>query len=470
MLFNSFSFIFLFLPVVLCGYYLIGNKRLQLFFLFSSSLFFYAYWSHTYVFLLLFTVVLDFYIGQWLFRIQNHRHRKALLLTSIIANLSVLGFFKYYNFFTESLNGAFSFLGTVPVFPHLDLVLPIGISFYTFQSMSYVLDVYRKTASSHGSLLEFASYVTLFPHQISGPLVRHNVIVPQLEDSKTFVFNSQNFWKGICFFVFGLAKKMLIADRIAEAIDPIIGNLAIASNLEALLAMVGYTTQLYFDFSGYSDMAVGLGLMMNIRFPANFNSPYKSRSVTEFWKRWHITLSAWLKDYLYISLGGNRKGAILTYRNLLLTMAIGGLWHGANWTFVVWGVVHGLALAVERFCKDINLDILKNTYLKWVFTMLLVSVAWVFFRANSVSDAIVWLTKVFFWDGEFDTDLGLMPNKFRDKFYVLCSVGVLAALFGKNTWEMSFAPKLKTAFVVSFLFVLCLMYMGEQSPFLYFQF
>ncbi len=333
MLFNSFSFIFLFLPVVLFGYYLIGHKRLQLFFLLSSSLFFYAYWSRTYVFLLLFTVVLDFYIGQWLFRIQNQKYRKILLLTSIIANLSVLGFFKYYNFFTETLNGAFALLGGTPIFPHLDLVLPIGISFYTFQSMSYVIDVYRRTASSHGSLLEFASYVTLFPHQISGPLVRHNVIVPQLEDAKTFIFNSQNFWKGICFFIFGLSKKMLIADRVAEAIDPIIGNVAIASNLEALFAMIGYTVQLYFDFSGYSDMAVGLGLMMNIQFPANFNSPYKSRSITEFWKRWHITLSSWLRDYLYISLGGNRKGTIFTYRNLLLTMTIGGLWHGANWTF-----------------------------------------------------------------------------------------------------------------------------------------
>lgn len=190
-----------------------------------------------------------------------------------MANLSVLGFFKYYNFFTESLKGALSFLGGSTVFPHLDLVLPIGVSFYFFESMSYVMDVYWRTASSHGSILEFASFVTLFPHQISGPLVRHNVIVPQLEDSKTFVFNSRNFWKGICFFIFGLSKKMPIADRVAEAIDPVIGNIGIASNLEGMLSMIGYTVQLYFDFSSYPDMAVGLGLMMNIQFPANFNSP-----------------------------------------------------------------------------------------------------------------------------------------------------------------------------------------------------
>lgn len=470
MLFNSFQFIFVFLPIVLLGYYLINQKKLQLVFLFLSSLFFYAYWSHTYVFLLLFTVVLDFYIGQAIFKSTSASKRKALLLTSIIANLSVLGFFKYYNFFTETLNGAVHLFGGKSIFPHLDLVLPIGISFYTFQSMSYVIDVYRRSASSHGSLLEFSSYVTLFPHQISGPLVRHNFIVPQLESSETYKFNYDSFWKGICFFVFGLSKKMLIADRIAEAIDPIVANVGIASNLEALYAMIGYTIQLYFDFSGYSDMAVGLGLMMNIRFPANFNSPYKSRSITEFWKRWHITLSSWLKDYLYISLGGNRRGAIFTYRNLLLTMAIGGLWHGANWTFVIWGVIHGVALAIERLCKDLKFDLFRNTYLKWFLTMMLVSVAWVFFRANSVTEALVWLEKVFSWRDGFTTDLTFMPIKFRDKFYLLASIGLFCALFLKNTWEMKFVPSLKNAIIVAVLFIICLTYMGEQSPFLYFQF
>lgn len=470
MLFNSFQFIFLFLPIVLLGYYLINQKKFQLFFLFSSSLFFYAYWSHTYVFLLLFTVVLDFYIGQAIFKSQNATKRKALLLASMIANLSVLGFFKYYNFFTETLNGAFQLLGQGNLFPHLDLILPIGISFYTFQSMSYVIDVYRRSASSHGSLLEFSSYVTLFPHQISGPLVRHNFIVPQLESAETYKFNYENFWRGVSFFVFGLSKKMLIADRVAEAIDPVISNISQASNLEAIFAMIGYTVQLYYDFSGYSDMAVGLGLMMNIKFPANFNSPYKSRSITEFWKRWHITLSSWLRDYFYISLGGNRKGVLFTYRNLFLTMLIGGLWHGANWTFVLWGAIHGLALAIERIFNDKKIDILKSGILKWVLTFFVVSIAWVFFRANSVSDALLWLGKVFDWTGGFTNDLTFMPIKYRDKFYILSLIGLVSALFARNTWEMKFLPSWKNAFITAILFVICLMYMGEQSPFLYFQF
>ncbi|WP_374028077.1 MBOAT family protein [Bdellovibrio bacteriovorus] len=470
MLFNSFQFIFVFLPLVLLGYYLIRNKRAQLFFLFSASVFFYAYWSHTHVFLLLFTVVLDFYLAHWIYRTTSNAKRKSLVVVSVVANLSVLGFFKYYNFFTDSLNGAFNHFGLGAALPHLDIVLPIGISFYTFQSMSYVIDVYRRSAHSHGSLLEFSSYVTLFPHQISGPLVRHDYIVPQLEASKTYVFNFENFWKGICFFVFGLAKKMLIADRVAEAVDPIIANIGIASNLEAVFAMIGYTVQLYFDFSGYSDMAVGLGLMMNIQFPANFNSPYKSRSITEFWKRWHITLSSWLRDYLYISLGGNRRGSLFTYRNLLLTMAIGGLWHGANWTFVVWGVMHGAALAIERWFKDKGFDFVKNSAVKWVLTLLFISVAWVFFRANSVQDAALWLSKVFWWQGGFDSDITLMPVKYRDKFYSLCLIGWISAMWAKNTWEMKFKPSFFTVCTVALLFVICLMYMGEQSPFLYFQF
>ncbi|HWU42638.1 MAG TPA: MBOAT family O-acyltransferase, partial [Bdellovibrio sp.] len=270
---------------------------MQLWFLLLASLFFYCYWSTTYVFLLLFTVVLDFYIAKNIAKAESPARRKALLLTSMICNLSILGFFKYFNFFAESINGLFSMAGAAEPLPYTHVILPIGISFYTFQSMSYVIDVYRRTSDSHANLLEFAGYVTLFPHQISGPLVRHNQIVPQLESSTTYVFHTEKFWKGINFFVFGLSKKMLIADRISQVVDPLVANMSHISNIEALLAMLGYTIQLYFDFSGYSDMAVGLGMMMNIEFPQNFNSPYKSKSITEFWQRWHITLSSWLRDY-----------------------------------------------------------------------------------------------------------------------------------------------------------------------------
>ncbi|WP_415062029.1 MBOAT family O-acyltransferase [Bdellovibrio sp.] len=471
MLFNSYPFLFLFLPLTLLGYYLISKKNLQLWFLFLSSVFFYAYWSTVYVFLLLFTVVLDFYIAKAIYYAKTQKMRKALLLISVVANLSVLGFFKYYNFFADSLNGLFHVGGGQgSILPALQLVLPIGISFYTFQSMSYVIDVYRRVSDAHAHLLEFAGYVTLFPHQISGPLVRHNQIVPQLESSNTYFFHAENFWRGFYFFVFGLAKKMLIADRIAVVVDPLVGNIAALSNAEAWLAMLGYTTQLYFDFSGYSDMAVGLGLMMNIKFPANFNSPYKSFSITEFWQRWHMTLSSWLRDYLYISLGGNRQGKLKTYRNLLLTMAIGGLWHGASWTYVAWGVLHGSVLALERFFKDREWDLFKFKYLKWALTFFVVCIAWIFFRSPDFATASLWLNKIFLLNGNISWDVILIPLKHKDRFFAALVVGLAVALACKNTWEREFKPSWANAILLAFLFVICLSYMGEESPFLYFQF
>lgn len=472
MLFNSYVFIFLFLPVVLLGFYLITSKRLQLWFLFFSSVFFYCYWSKTYVFLLLFTVVLDFYIARWISLTEDEKKRKALLVSSIVINLSILGFFKYYNFFISAVEDSLTAFGASTHFlPHMNVILPIGISFYTFQSMSYVIDVYRRTSDSHAHLLSFAGYVTLFPHQISGPLVRHNFIVPQLESTKTYFFQSENFWRGCFFFILGLSKKVLIADRIALVIDPLINNMAQASNAEGLLAMLGYTTQLYFDFSGYSDMAVGLGLMMNIQFPQNFNSPYKSHSITEFWQRWHITLSAWLKDYLYISLGGNRVGRLKTYRNLMLTMVIGGFWHGANWTFLVWGFIHGSVLTIEKFFKDKGVDLLRFKVLKWLFTFAVVNVAWIFFRAKDLHEAKVWLKKVFLLEGEPLTwDVMHIATRDKDRFFACLILGLLMAFFAKNTWEIKFKPHWTRAFILAFLFILCLGFMGEESAFLYFQF
>lgn len=471
MLFNSYQFLFLFLPLTLLGYYLITKKNLQLWFLFLSSVFFYAYWSTTYIFLLLFTVVLDFYIAKNIYYAKTQKVRKALLLTSMIANLTILGFFKYYNFFVDSLNGLIHVAGGAQsLLPTLSLVLPIGISFYTFQSMSYVIDVYRRTSDAHAHLLEFAGYVSLFPHQISGPLVRHNVIVPQLENSNTYFFHAENFWKGCYFFIFGLAKKMMIADQIAVVVDPLVASMAGASSAEAWIAMIGYTMQLYFDFSGYSDMAVGLGLMMNIQFPQNFNSPYKSKSITEFWQRWHITLSSWLRDYLYISLGGNRVGKGKTYRNLLLTMAIGGLWHGANWTYVVWGVFHGAILAVERFFKDRGWQVVRSPLLAGVLTFFFVCVGWVFFRAPSVEQAFFWLKKVFLLNGHISWDITLIPAKHKDRFFGALTMGILVAFLTKNTWEREFKPTIWRAAVLALMLVVGLMFMGEESPFLYFQF
>ena len=476
MLFNSYIFIFVFLPITLLGYYNIPHKRLQLSFLLLCSIIFYAYWSSKLVLLLLFTVVLDFYVAKHIYFAKTKGAKKALLLLSICTNLTILAFCKYYNFFAGTLNDLNHLMhlghGGVSenLLPILNLILPIGISFYTFQSMSYVIDVYRGTSDAHASLLSFAGYVTLFPHQISGPLVRHNQIVPQLENRQTYFFHSDNFWRGCCFFIVGLSKKILIADLLSVIVSPLVTNMNTISNSEALLAMIGYTMQLYFDFSGYSDMAVGLGLMMNIGFPQNFNSPYKSHSITEFWQRWHITLSSWLRDYLYISLGGNREGSGKTYRNLLLTMAIGGLWHGANWTFAVWGIYHGCLLAMERFFKNRRWDVLKAPLLKGTLTFLAINLGWVFFRSPDFKTITLWLQKIFMMNSRLTWDLVSFPARYKDRFFVALGLAVLLTFFATNTWQKKFQPRLLNAVTLGFLFALCLMYMGEESPFLYFQF
>ena len=471
MLFNSYNFIFIFLPITLIGYYFIPKRQGQLLWLLIASIAFYCYWSTRLVFFLLFTVVLDFYVARGIYNSKTQKKKKALLLLSICANLSILGFFKYYNMLADTANSLLRVAGVSEGFvPVLNLILPIGISFYTFQSMSYVIDVYRKTSDAHTNLLSFAGYVTLFPHQISGPLVRHNKIIPQLESSKTYVFQSDNFWKGCSFFIFGLSKKILIADLLSVIVAPLVTNMALSSNLEALLAMIGYTMQLYFDFSGYSDMAVGLGLMMNIQFPQNFNSPYKSRSITEFWQRWHISLSTWLRDYLYISLGGNREGKLKTYRNLLLTMTIGGLWHGASWTFVVWGFFHGIILSIEKFFKNRRWNFLQSSTVQWILTFALINIGWIFFRSPDFSTCFLWLRKIFLLNTHLTWDIVSLPERYKDRFFIALGVAIVIAFFSKNTWDIKFKPSVTNALILGFLFALCLMYMGDESPFLYFQF
>jgi len=471
MLFNSYIFIFVFLPITLLGFYLIPKRQNQLLFLLIASIAFYCYWSTRLVFFLLFTVVLDFYIARAIFNSETKFKKRLLLIISICTNLTILGFFKYYNLFADSINSIAAFSGiNHGLVPILNLVLPIGISFYTFQSMSYVIDVYRNTSDAHANLLSFAGYVTLFPHQISGPLVRHNKIIPQLENAETYKFQADNFWQGCYFFIFGLSKKILLADLLSLIVAPLVTNMALSSNLEAFLAMIGYTMQLYFDFSGYSDMAVGLGLMMNIKFPQNFNSPYKSTSITDFWRRWHISLSTWLRDYLYISLGGNRDGKFETYRNILLTMTIGGLWHGASWTFVVWGFFNGLMLIVERFFRNRNFVLIKNSGLRWAFTFGLVNIGWVFFRSPDFSTCFLWLKKIFLFNSKLTWDLVSLPERYKDRFFIALGAAIVIAFFSKNTWEIKFKPSITHALILGSLFALCLMYMGDESPFLYFQF
>lgn len=462
MLFNSYVFLFVFLPVVIAGYYALPTAKWQLGFLLLMSLAFYAYWSIPYVFLLIAVVVLDFWLAAAIHRSSNSARRRSLLILSLVLNLGLLFFFKYAGLLAQTINYI------APVIPVVSLVLPIGLSFYTFQSLSYVIDVYRRQSAAHPSLLAYSTYVTMFPHQISGPLVRHNTIIPQLEDAATYRIQTDNLWRGAFFFVTGLGKKILIADFISRGINPIITNMATASNSEAWLAMVGYTLQLYFDFSGYSDMATGLCLMLNIRLPQNFDSPYKSASITEFWQRWHMTLSAWLRDYLYISLGGNRGSKLATYRNLMITMALGGLWHGATWMFALWGIYHGLLLSIERAAGIGRTAKFRKARI--AFTFILVALGWILFRAPDLTTTSLWYQKIFFLNGSLSFDLLSIPVKHRDRFGIAFLIGLGVVFAARNTWRTSFIPSYRNVFLLVLLFALCLPFLADESPFLYFQF
>ena len=470
MLFNSFEFIFVFLPLVLVLYFNIKSHRGKLYLLLISSYIFYGYWNYKFIGLILLTTIIDFNIGLALSRFDNPLTRKRLMQLSIVTNLTILGFFKYFNFFVDSFYEVTSLLGSTSSREFfLEIVLPVGISFYTFQSMSYIIDVYYKKTEPHRDFVSYATYIALFPPLIAGPIIRHNNLVHQLEDPTRGKFNWNNFAQGIHLFVIGLSKKIIFADRIGMAIDPALLNMSNLSTPEAWLCALGYTAQLYFDFSGYSDMAIGLGKMMNFDFPQNFNSPYKSKSITEFWQRWHISLSSWLKDYLYIPLGGNKLSPAKTYRNLMLTMILGGLWHGASWVYVIWGTYHGVILAIERFFKNRNIKIIPQKFLlPWTF--LLAMIGWVFFRSPNMTFAMEWIDKMFL--PNYDWSFYNFSAKVRDRFAAVLVIGYCIIFYCKNTFELDYKRALKPrlAIVMALLFIIGILYFSKDSPFLYFQF
>lgn len=386
MVFSTPLFLFLFLPLFLALYYLIPFRFRSPLILLASYLF-YGWWRTDFLLLFVGVTLLSYLAGLGIARAQTKRTARIALTVGIVGDLAALAYFKYFNFGVDSLNAAFSALG-LPVFSAWNVVLPIGLSFYTFQAMSYVIDVYRKDAPPARNFWDLSAFIALFPQLVAGPILRYKDVAEQFETrSHTF----SKFSEGALRFMVGFCKKVLIADGVAGIADYAFA-LPEPSAADAWLGALAYTVQLYYDFSGYSDMAIGLGLMLGFRFMENFNYPYISRSITEFWTRWHISLSSWLRDYLYIPLGGNRRGAGRTYVNLMLVMLLGGLWHGANWTFVLWGAWHGGFLALERFLGHLKLWRPIPALLAVPKTMLIVIIGWVLFRAVDVDSAWTTLT------------------------------------------------------------------------------
>jgi alginate O-acetyltransferase complex protein AlgI len=465
MLFNSYEFIFLLLPITLVGYYLLLPKGWRHGFLALCSFVFYGWWDYRYLGLLLVAITIDYVAGGRIAATAEPARKKRWLLLSICGDMGMLGFFKYYDLGAGTVNALTQGIGGGAGVPLLHLVLPVGISFYTFQSMSYSIDIYRGHARPARSFVDFACYVSLFPQLVAGPIVRYHEIDNQL---RVRTHSWAKAGAGITLFVLGLAKKVLLADAVAPMADWGFSQAAIGL-AGAWSSLVAYTLQIYFDFSGYSDMAVGLGLMLGFQFPQNFHSPYKSATITEFWQRWHISLSSWLRDYLDIPLGGNRKGAVRTYVNLFLTMLLGGLWHGASWTFMLWGAYHGGLLALERMNHRRGFGWRWPRALQVGGTFLLVMFGWLLFRAPTMEGFARMargLAGANGWGCAFPLADGGMLNW---GMMVFCLVLVFAA---KNTWEIRWQPSRRLALGLAILFVICVatFLVNTSSPFLYFQF
>lgn len=397
MLFTQIEFIVLFAIVYVC-LLVIHNHTFKKRFLLLVSYYFYGYWDYRFLGLLLACTAINYWLSRIISASNDHRRRKSYLVLAVVVNLGLLGFFKYFNFFVKSANAILLPLGLSC--STLNIILPVGISFFTFQALSYTIDIYRGHIKLCRNFLDFALFVSFFPQLVAGPIVRASEFLPQLQESRQLSW--LRFYHGFEQFVFGLFKKVFIANRLAYFVDYVFDNAVVFDSLTIWLASLGYTIQIYCDFSGYSDMAIGTARALGFDFNKNFNLPYIAKNIEEFWHRWHISLSTWLRDYLYIPLGGNRKGERRTYVNIFITMLLGGLWHGAAWTFVFWGCWHGIALlsnkAFHKWQQGRRSTIRIPSVISWLLTMLVVVIGWIFFRASTFSQAKLIIKKMMLFE------------------------------------------------------------------------
>ncbi len=466
MLFNSYEFIFLFLPVVCIGYFLLSRYRsvaLARFWLAASGLFFYSWWNIANLPILILSITFNYISGTRIAKSEGAR-KKTLLIFSVTANLLLLGYYKYADFFLSNLN---ALAGTKLAL--LNIVLPLGISFFTFTQIAYLVDAYRGQAKEYNAV-NYILFVTFFPHLIAGPILHHKEMMPQFASLKNKVLNWENVSRGLVLFSIGLCKKVIIADTLAQWASPGFKLLSL-SMVEAWSTALSYTFQIYFDFSGYTDMAIGIALMFNILLPQNFDSPYKSASIIEFWRRWHMTLSRFLRDYVYIPLGGNRKGSIRRYLNLFITMAVGGLWHGASWTFVIWGMLHGAMLIVNHLWRALGLRM--HWLLGRLLTFFVVMITWIIFRAESFGQALVVLKGLVNVHNVGIHVTGITQALPAGRVEVLALIGLylFVSVFKNSTeWVNNFQPDWKWAVAVSGLLMAGIIGINRVSEFLYFQF
>jgi len=488
MLFNSYGYVFLFLPVVLAVYFLLSRRRLTIgskAWLLFGSLVFYGWWNPVYLPLIVGSIVFNFVIGKAILG-QREKARfssgRSLLVIGVLGNLALLGYFKYADFFISNINA----VGHVTL-PLLRVILPLGISFFTFTQIAFLVDTEKGKVKEYNAL-NYGLFVTFFPHLLAGPIIHHAEMMPQFDRLRNKVVDYRNVASGICLFFIGLFKKLVIADTFAVWATNGFDTLNQLTVIQAWVASLSYTLQLYYDFSGYTDMALGSSLMFNIKLPINFNTPYRSLDIQEFWRRWHITLSRFMRDYVYIPLGGNRVAEWHILLNLMITFFVVGLWHGAGWTFVLWGCMHGAALVIHRLWKRSGFSM--PSWIAWFLTFNFINIGWVFFRAKTFGDALrvlggmvgidaaplpkgVWTQ---LWHaGSFITALdnlfGALGNNSKA---ILCMLIIFLPLsiFFKNSNEVAegFRPNVTQLILFVLVAWLSVLFLGTYSEFLYFRF
>ncbi|GMV82550.1 MAG: O-acyltransferase [Planctomycetota bacterium] len=482
MLFNSFTF-WIFFSVLFSLYGVLSHRAQNLLLLVGSYLF-YGWWDWRFLSLMVFSSVVDYAMGLKIADSPDSPHRKKWLWISMVVNLGLLGFFKYFNFFVDSTVGMLGALGFEAHRPTLEIVLPVGISFYTFQTMSYTIDVYRGSLKPARNFWDFALFVSFFPQLVAGPIERASNLLPQVEQPRRMTW--EGWCEGAALIVIGLFKKVAVADTLAPMAELAFHAPERCSGATLLWGLYAFSIQIYADFSGYSDMARGLARMMGFNLMENFQQPYFSASITEFWRRWHISLSTWLRDYLYIPLGGNRGGPAMGYRNLMLTMTLGGLWHGASWAFVVWGVLHGLYLAVHKRIlggtKPMDIPP-KDTFarfavylVKVLITFHLVALTWIFFRAGTFAHAFDYLSGILTWRGALAGSDAVRFDSDDISLMIAAVVSLLALVDIPQYWKRSHTVLLRWPYawkVLGFTTLLVWVILSrrtENVPFIYFQF
>lgn len=470
MLFNSFVFIFLFLPITFLAYF--GLNKIRHYntakaVLVIASLYFYAFFNWSYLPIILSSIIVNYLVAYLMKKDKKEWLRKLLMIIGIVFNIGMIGYFKYFDFFLENINFLFK-----ADFTLRNILLPLGISFFTFQQVAFVVDSYRRKTELP-KFLDYCNFVTFFPQLIAGPIVLPEEMLPQFEDKANRRVNYENLFNGLFIFALGLGKKVLIADSIAVFANTGFDLMTNYTMAEAWLTSLAYSFQLYFDFSGYCDMAIGIGLMFNIKLPLNFNAPYRACDFQDFWRRWHMTLNRFLTQYLYFPLGGSRRGEVRTLINIFIVFLVSGIWHGAGWTFIVWGILHGLTMIVNRLWKKYGISLPK--WFAIALTFFFVNIYWVFFRANSINDAIHIVSSMFnninlYLTQDFTSNLpSILPNKINMSILL---IAFIIGFFGKTAYQYMEIKKywyLKSVMTI-ITFVAGCLFISRVVTFLYFNF